>query len=195
MFGFVRVMDGKVIATCVVTLLVGVLIGGLIGHFASKESLGTSLKAQCSLISQPGNSISGLLTLEQEGSQVRITGNISGVPTGLHGFHIHQKAVLDDECASAGGHFNPFGNPHAGPKDSERHVGDLGNIKVESEENQTVEVIDGQISLVRSITGIAGRSIMIHSGEDDLGKGGNPGSKKTGNAGGRIACCNILLVS
>merc|ERR1712004_207397 len=44
---------------------------------------------------------------------------------------------------------------------------------------------------------IAGRAIVIHAGSDDLGTGtgdAEEGSKKTGNAGGRVACGVIEVV-
>ena len=40
---------------------------------------------------------------------------------------------------------------------------------------------------------IVGRSVMVHAGVDDLGKGGHELSPTTGNAGGRIACGEVKL--
>ena len=34
--------------------------------------------------------------------------------------------------------------------------------------------------------------VQIHGGADDLGKGKDEGSKASGNAGARIACCAIV---
>jgi len=70
-------------------------------------------------------------------------------------------------------------------------VGDLGNILVVNEK-VSVSITDPQVMLYGEQS-VADRSIVIHSGEDDLGKGGDDGSLKTGNAGSRVACGKIIL--
>lgn len=39
---------------------------------------------------------------------VFITGNITGLTKGPHGFHIHQDGDLRNGCNSMGPHYNPF---------------------------------------------------------------------------------------
>lgn len=53
------------------------------------------------------NSINGLVTFTQTRNGVQVNGNFTGLPKGLHGFHIHEKGDLSNGCLSAGGHFNP----------------------------------------------------------------------------------------
>lgn len=55
------------------------------------------------------------------------------------------------------------------------------------------KVSDAVITLHGART-ILGRGVVVHTGEDDLGRGGSPDSKKTGNAGGRTACGVIGIV-
>ena len=79
---------------------------------------------------------------------------------------------------------------HGAPNSLERHVGDLGSILTNSDESPTEVVIHDKIISLDpdSPANILGLSIVIHGGEDDLGKGGDAGSLKTGNAGARMAC-------
>ncbi|KAJ4383655.1 Superoxide dismutase [Cu-Zn] [Didymella sp. IMI 355093] len=82
---------------------------------------------------------------------------------------------------------NPHNKTHGAPSDEERHVGDLGNFKTDGQGNAQGSVQDKLIKLIGSES-VIGRTIVVHAGTDDLGKGGHEESKKTGNAGARPAC-------
>jgi len=134
------------------------------------------------------------LFLTQEGSHapVKINGTITGLTPGKHGFHVHQSGNTQNGCGSTGGHFNPFMQPHGAPGDDKRHIGDLGNIVADEQGVCNVQIEDSKLSLTGTST-ILGRAIVVHEKEDDLGKGGDEGSMKTGNAGGRVSCGVIAV--
>ncbi|CAN1348048.1 Superoxide dismutase [Cu-Zn] [Linum perenne] len=143
-----------------------------------------------------GNStgVSGTIFFTQEGdAPTTVTGNISGLKPGLHGFHVHALGDTTNGCMSTalscmiGPHFNPQGKEHGAPEDEHRHAGDLGNVTVGDDGTATFTIIDKHIPLTGS-NSIIGRAVVVHADPDDLGKGGHELSKSTGNAGGRIAC-------
>jgi Cu-Zn family superoxide dismutase len=127
---------------------------------------------------------------ETPNDNVKIEINIKGLKQGQHGFHIHEKGNLLDKCMSCKGHYNPYNKNHGDRIDKERHVGDLGNITANSKGEVKMIMYDNIIKLKGKYS-IIGRSVVIHSGVDDLGRGKNKESLKTGNAGSRIDCAVI----
>merc|ERR1712179_533314 len=149
----------------------------------------------------PTSNVNGLITISQrkdkkgpvyfdldlEGFDVQRDGY-------LHGFHIHALPVTNDnKCGAAKGHFNPLNAHHGGPTAQTRHVGDLGNIRVDEDGELEGYILSDNFVAFAGDNSIIGKSIVVHAGEDDLGLGGAPDSLTTGAAGGRLACCNIKL--
>jgi len=138
--------------------------------------------------------VKGTLVFEQQGNgPVTVTGEVTGLKPGLHGFHIHEFGDGTNGCTSAGPHFNPEGKDHGGPDHEIRHAGDLGNVEANDNGTAKVNIQDAQISLQTGRNNIVGRSLVVHADPDDLGQGGHELSKTTGNAGGRLACGVIGL--
>ncbi|KAL2801061.1 superoxide dismutase [Aspergillus keveii] len=134
--------------------------------------------------------ITGTVTFEQadENAQTTVSWNITGHDANAErGFHIHQFGDNTNGCTSAGPHFNPFGKTHGAPEDEVRHVGDLGNFRTDAEGNAVGSKADPLVKLFGAES-VLGRTLVVHAGTDDLGRGGNEESKKTGNAGPRPAC-------
>ena len=125
-------------------------------------------------------------------SRIRIELNITGLKSNSqHGFHVHDAGDLSDKCTSMCAHFNPYNKTHGCPGSKERHVGDLGNIQTDSKGEAKYIFYDDMIKLRGIDSNIIGRGLIIHENPDDCGKGGNPESLITGNAGKRIACAII----
>ncbi|KAL4246641.1 Superoxide dismutase [Cu-Zn] [Abortiporus biennis] len=139
--------------------------------------------------------VGGSVIFQQEslGGKVTITGDLQGLkPNFKQGFHIHVSGDLSNGCLSAGSHFNPYNKNHGAPSDSTRHVGDLGNVESDEFGNAKFTIEDKLVSL-NGPSSVVGRSVVLHAGTDDLGKGGDDESLKTGNAGARAACGVIGL--
>jgi Cu-Zn family superoxide dismutase len=127
--------------------------------------------------------VTGKVTFTQKDGGVEIVGEFTGLSPGEHGFHVHEFgdcSMADGKCA--GGHFNPTKQPHAGPDDAHRHVGDLGNVKADASGKATYKRVDKMIAL-SGPNSIIGRSVIVHAKPDDFKTQDPPG-----NAGARIGC-------
>lgn len=122
--------------------------------------------------------------------------HLSGlIPNKEMACHIHEYGDESQGCQSLGGHWNPHNNEHGSMfiDIHNSHAGDLtNNIQSDSSGQVHFSYKDPRVQLRGDIQqSIIGRSVVIHDGIDDLGQGGNTESKKTGNAGERIACAII----
>ncbi|KAG4069125.1 hypothetical protein HA402_008436 [Bradysia odoriphaga] len=142
-----------------------------------------STKAVCVI----SGDVKGVVYFVQNGDSVSVTGEVSGLAPGLHGFHVHEFGDNTNGCMSAGPHFNLNSQEHGGPTDAVRHTGDLGNVEANDNGVAKINITDKQISLVGN-SSIVGRTVVVHADVDDLGKGGHELSKTTGNAGARLGC-------
>lgn len=133
-----------------------------------------------------GNVVQGIIDFKQMEGGVYISGDVTGLTPGKHGFHIHEFGDCSaPDGSSAGGHFNPSHSKHGGPDNAERHAGDLGNLVANEFGVAHYERLDTMIQLNGPDT-IIGRSIIVHSNPDDYT------TQPTGNAGGRISCGVIV---
>ena len=132
--------------------------------------------------------VQGAIKFKQKpGQPTIIKGIVKGLTPGKHGFHIHEFGDLSKGCESAGAHYNPDGVEHGSLQQG--HVGDLGNIIADKSGTARFQIKAERVEL----SDVVGRAIVIHADEDDLGKGGDEESLKTGNAGERVGCGVIRL--
>lgn len=146
---------------------------------------GNEVIAVVNLVEANDSGITGKLFLTQPSptENVTITGILTNVPAGFHGFHVHENGATTDNCADAGGHFNPLNKDHGSPDSDTRHVGDLGNIvSTDSEGLTRIFITDSIITMQQdNIANILNRAIVIHEDVDDF-------AGESGNAGSRISC-------
>ncbi|MHC1762779.1 MAG: superoxide dismutase family protein [Verrucomicrobiia bacterium] len=130
-----------------------------------------------------GNTAQGSVYFIEEPQGTRITGQIVGLTPGDHGFHIHENGDCSaPDASSAGGHFNPTGALHGGPRTSERHVGDLGNITAGPDGTAHISEVMIPALPFSGPSSVLGKALLVHANADDLR------SQPSGDSGGRVAC-------
>ena len=179
-----NIMDNEKIRRNRLYVAVGLLLaaGAATLFSAGAATAETGHRAIAVLHPTENSRVSGTVVFTQAADGVQVSATISGLALGKHGFHIHEFGDCSaPDGTSAGGHYNPDGHPHAGPYDSERHAGDLGNLEADKSGRAQYIRMD-TILTIGGPKSIVGRAVIVHAREDDLS------SQPTGNAGGRMAC-------
>jgi Cu-Zn family superoxide dismutase len=158
------------------------------GCASIREMMPSSSKptATASLAPTTGNTARGTVTFTQDGDEVRVRANISGLKANAeHGFHVHEKGDCSSgDGMSAGGHYNPAGKPH-GSLASDHHAGDMPNLHADAYGNATTSFELKGVSVAGGTADLVGKGLIVHRDPDDYK------SQPAGNAGPRIACAVI----
>ncbi len=158
------------------------------GALATAEAAPPPAKAVALLKPAAGSSVEGEVTFTNATGGTRVVVALKGLSPGKHGFHVHEFGDCSaPDFSSAGGHFNPSGDPHAAPKDAARHAGDLGNVEADASGVARLDYVDAKLAF-EGPTSVLGRGVIVHASPDDLK------TQPTGNAGGRLACGVVGVV-
>ena len=177
---------------------------------ASAAAAQSAITARAEMVDLQGNSV-GRATFTQTMHGVLVRVELSGLPPGWHGIHIHETAACQPPFASAGAHFSPGREQH-GYFTEGLHAGDLPNIYVGADGKAAAEMLNDRVALttdrptdvglfnraigaVQSAAGMQahnlltgnGTSLIIHARPDDYR------SNPDGDSGDRIACGVIQL--
>lgn len=178
-----------------VTIVVTVIAGSLAFQVSAQDAAtpdATPRAAQpleVPLLDPAGIEVGTASFTEADDGSVTVSVAVDGLPPGEHGIHVHETGVCDgsglEPFSSAGGHYNPTGDPHGAPGDPMSHAGDLGNITVADDGTGSFEYATDRFSLTEGSTSLFdedGSTLLIHEMTDDLM------SDPAGMSGARLAC-------
>ena len=142
----------------------------------------------------------GSVELTFTGGETTIAVSGTGLPPGLHGFHVHKTGVCEPDSAdpakpetkgaflSAGGHLAQDGQTHGD------HDGDLPSLLVRKDGTARLVVTSDRLT-EQSLRDANGSALMVHADADNFGNVPDryaptldDTTKKTGDAGKRLAC-------
>ena len=131
----------------------------------------------------------GTISFEDTDHGLLLTPDLSELPPGVYGFHVHENASCEpgendsgemQAAAKAGGHYDPEDTgSHEGPYGN-GHLGDLPVLIVDEDGNATLPVLAPRLTF----EDMQGRSLMIHEGGDNY----SDEPKPLGGGGSRMAC-------
>jgi Cu-Zn family superoxide dismutase len=189
------------VATAAVAIAVTVVAPGS----GSADPAAVSTPTAIATIRDATGATLGTLTLVQiQTNTVLVTANVSRLPAGFHGFHVHAVGLCDPNATdptgtvvpfnSAGPHFNPGATTHGS------HAGDLPPLLVVTSGSATVAVRTDRFT-VNSLFDADGSAIIVHSGPDNLANiptryvssttslpGPDAATLGTGDSGSRTGC-------
>jgi Cu-Zn family superoxide dismutase len=124
---------------------------------------------------------------ETKSGTLRVVVEMTGLPPGPHGFHIHEKGACDaaSKFETAGAHYAGDGKEHGVDHEGGPHAGDLPNVNVGQDGVLKAEFFTDRLSIREGDNPLLdedGSAVMLHADADDYS------SQPSGNSGDRIVC-------
>ncbi len=128
----------------------------------------------------------GKVTFEQAPGGVLVSVDVTGLPPGGHGIHLHAVGSCSPDFKASGGHINPEGVAHGLLNPGGGDNGDLPNLYAAADGSARAEFFTTRVSLkgadLPALLDADGSAVIIHENPDDHM------TQPIGGAGGRIAC-------
>ena len=128
----------------------------------------------------------GSVTFRQAPAGVLISVDVTELPPGGHGIHLHAVGSCSPDFKASGGHVNPNGVPHGLLNPGGGDSGDLPNLRAAADGSARAEFFTTRVSLkggdLPALLDADGSAVIIHDSPDDHT------TQPIGGAGGRIAC-------
>jgi Cu-Zn family superoxide dismutase len=157
---------------------------------SAPAALAATVHARMALATPTGPGIGiGTITLSDAPGGARISVHVDSLPSGEHGFHIHQNPSCAPgpingvvaPAGGAGGHLDPdHTGMHMGPM-GKGHLGDLPFLTVDGAGADDEQLVAPRLT---DVSILKGRSLVIHAGGDNYADQPAP----LGGGGPRIAC-------
>ena len=132
----------------------------------------------------------GEVVFRDAGGGASVETKLTGLPPGVHGFHVHEKGscgVGPDKtgkaipAGAAGGHLDPTATGHHEGPAGRGHLGDLPALTVAADGTANETLVAPRIT---DVSALKGHTLMIHVGGDNYSDTPDP----LGGGGARMAC-------
>ncbi len=198
----------SLLSACVLTVVVGGCAGAedapsasTGGGAAAAESASAGAGELTARLVDPEGGEVGVATLTEVDGGTQVDVEVTGLPSGFHGFHLHAVGrceadspsptdpAMTGDFLSAGGHIG------AGETDHGEHPGDLPVLYVTEAGTGTITAVTDALTLDQ-LTDEDGSAVVLHADRDNYTNvperyaPGGPDlmTRNSGDAGGRIAC-------
>ncbi|MFC6489743.1 superoxide dismutase family protein [Nitratireductor sp. GCM10026969] len=164
-----------------VTAMLAALLPLTAAHAQEAESLSANM------INTEESAVGTVTFNATRSGMVHIVVEMTDLPPGPHGFHIHEtgECSTENNFESAGGHY-AGDMEHGVLSENGPHPGDLPNVHVGENGVLKVEFFTDRVSIGEDgenpLQDEDGSAVVLHSGADDYS------SQPSGESGDRIAC-------